>query len=584
VTLSLRGRLFFAYALAVAAALALVSLYTATEARRWVLRRDAEALGRLGASALRELAADPDLWTDWTSAAGRVGAALGCRVTLVDSTGRVVGDTQVPRESLPTVENHAARTEVRAALAGRVGHEVRRSATLGREFLYVGLPARGLPGVAVLRLAEPVVEVERLSRPLQRLSLVAAGLTLAVAMALVYWITGRHAARVGEVERVARRLGEGDLGVRALESPPDEVGRLGRAMNLMAVELRQRLEALERERDEREHVLAHMSDGVVLLDREGRVLHANRSLAGILGLPFPPAPGSAFREQARSPELDELLTAAREGERTVERELRLWTPEQRLVRATATQLLGAEQEALLLVLHDLSEMEILNRVRQDFVANVSHELKTPLTSLRGYAETLLEGGLEDAEHRRRFVEVIRDQAVRLSALVDDLLSLAELERPDVRLKLETLDLRDAVERQAAAFRERAQRSGLALEVIPGPPVKVTGDRARLEQVIANLLDNAVKYTEQGGVQVELGEREGRAWCEVRDTGPGIPPDDQPRVFERFYRVDKARSREKGGTGLGLSIVKHVVLLHHGEVSVRSTVGEGSAFRFAIPLA
>ena len=255
------------------------------------------------------------------------------------------------------------------------------------------------------------------------------------------------------------------------------------------------------------------------------------------------------------------------------------------MRATATPLGGRAASAVLLVLHDLTEIERLNRVRQDFVANVSHELRTPLTSLRGYAETLLDGGLEDVEHREAFVRVIRDQAVRLEALVEDLLSLAELERPGARLRREPLRPARGWRRgrsrrsapRAAQARARARRWSRARRV------PVTADRARLEQVIANLLDNALKYTERGGVtRARSGGDAARAWCEVSDTGPGIPEDDLPRVFERFYRVDKARSREKGGTGLGLSIVKHIVALHGGEVSVSSVAGDGQHVPHRVP--
>jgi two-component system phosphate regulon sensor histidine kinase PhoR len=299
-------------------------------------------------------------------------------------------------------------------------------------------------------------------------------------------------------------------------------------------------------------------------------------------VPLPPGAGSPFLDFARSPELDALLRETREAPHTVERDLRLWTPEQRLVRATATRLTDDESHAVLLVLHDLTEAERLDRIRQDFVANVSHELKTPLTSVRGYAETLLEGGLEDTAHREEFVRVIRDQATRLQDLVEDLLSLAELERPDARLRLESFDLRAAAERQAAGFRDRAAHAGLQLSVEPGAAVMVVADRGRVEQVLANLLDNAVKYTDHGKVTVAVGQGEGFARCEVRDTGPGIAEPDRERIFERFYRVDKARARTKGGTGLGLSIVKHILALHDGAIDVKSAVGSGSTFRFELP--
>jgi two-component system phosphate regulon sensor histidine kinase PhoR len=312
------------------------------------------------------------------------------------------------------------------------------------------------------------------------------------------------------------------------------------------------------------------------------VVHANQSFGGILGLPLAPARGASLRDAVRLPDLDALLEAAERSGTTEERELRFWAPGERVVRATATPLEAGDEHVLVLVLHDLSEAELVDRVRRDFVANVSHELKTPLTSLRGYAETLLDGGLDDVEHREGFVRVIRDQAERLQALVEDLLSLAELERPDARLRLEHFDLRGVVERQMALLRGRAEHAGLAFTLVPGGPVPVSADRARIEQVAANLLDNAVKYTERGGVTVTLGADAAHGWCEVADTGAGIPSDDLARVFERFYRVDKARAREKGGTGLGLSIVKHILALHDGNVSVQSAVGSGSKFRFELP--
>ncbi len=325
-----------------------------------------------------------------------------------------------------------------------------------------------------------------------------------------------------------------------------------------------------------------MSDGVALIGGDGRIAHMNRALAELLGQPLPARPGTPLAEYARVPELDDVLAQVRAAGAPREAEVRLWGPRQRLVRATATALAGPATGAVLVVLHDLSELESLNRVRQDFVANAAHELRTPLTSLRGYAETLLDGGLEDREHREGFVRIIRDQAVRLEELVADLLSLSELERPGATLRLEPFDLREAVMRVTGALRPRALEAGLGFEVEPGGPLEVRADRARIEQVLANLIDNAIKYTERGRVTVRLGADAGRRWCEVADTGPGIPPADQPRIFERFYRVEKGRSREKGGTGLGLSIVKHIVTLHGGSVSVESQAGEGSTFRFEIP--
>ena len=579
-TLSVRARLFLAHLLVVAVALAAVILFAAREERSWVVRRNAEVLERSARQALAHLAAARP--QDLQGAAAQLAATTGYRVTLIDSTGRVRADSNVPRERLADLENHADRPEVRRAMAGGVGRDERHSASIGRDLLYVAIPAVGLPGVAVLRLAEPLTEVARLTRSLVWVLAVVALVILVGMAGVVTWITGRQAERITALETLATRLGAGERGARARELPADEIGRLGRAINRMSRELESRLGDLESERDEREQILAHMSDGVALVDAAGHLVHANRSMAELLGTAWPTAGSPSFREFARSHELEGLLADARRETHPVEIDLRLWTPRQRFVRATATRLSERTDQAVLLVLHDLTEVERLDRVRQDFVANVSHELKTPLTSVRGYAETLLEGGLEDVGHREEFVRIIRDQATRLQDLVEDLLALAELERPDVRLKLEVVDLREIARRQVAHFERRAAVAGLGLAVEEGAPVPVRADRERMVQVFANLLDNALKYTERGRIDVAFGREADLAWCEVRDSGPGIPEADLPRIFERFYRVDKARSREKGGTGLGLSIVKHILALHGGTIVVRSVVGRGSIFRLELP--
>jgi two-component system phosphate regulon sensor histidine kinase PhoR len=579
-SLSLRARLFLGFALVLSAALGAMTLMAARDQREWLLRRHAESLDRAARVVDRELRGDLAAG-DWPEAARALGRALDVRVTLIAREGRVIGDTDVPRDRLGAVENHRDRDEVRAALGGRRGEAVRLSHTLGVEFLYVAHPA-SVGEVAVVRVAEPLSALATLRASLLRLSFAAAAIALLLGLALAYWVAGRNTLRVRDLESVAARLGRGEPGARAQERPADELGRLGRALNQMSGELSARLEALARERDTRERILEHLRDGVALVDEAGHVIHVNHSLASLVGAPLPAEPGTPFHEFVRLPELDGLLREARAEARSVEAAIRVWSPQPRLLQAMATPLPGASG-AVLLVLHDLTEVEAADRIRQDFVANVSHELRTPLTSLRGYAETLLEGGLADAAHREGFVRVIRDQAVRLEALLADLLALAELEHPGARLRLEPLDLREAVARQAAGLRPRAARAGLELTVEEGPAAPVRADRARLDQVIANLLDNAIKYTERGRIDVSLGADGARAWCEVRDTGPGIPREDQPRLFERFYRVDKARSREKGGTGLGLSIVKHIVLLHGGAVSVASEPGAGSTFRFEIPV-
>jgi two-component system phosphate regulon sensor histidine kinase PhoR len=420
-----------------------------------------------------------------------------------------------------------------------------------------------------------------LDAALLRLSLVAGVVALLLSVPLLYGVTGWQAGRVRAIALASERVGEGDFSVRAPERPDDELGRLGAGINRMAAELAARIESLARERDQGSRVLERMVDGVALIDTHGHILRANSALAALLSVE-PPVSGTPLSEFARLPELVTLVETARTSSGPVESAIRAWAPGPKLLRSTAIRLESEGDTAIVLIVHDLTEAERVNRMRQDFVANVSHELRTPLTSMLGYAETLLHGGLEDLEHREGFVRIIRDQTERLQALVDDLLSLAELEQPSTRLRLGPFDLRDAATHELDTVRERAQRAGLALALEAPERIEVVADRPRIEQVLANLLDNALKYTEKGRVTVRVGGNRTRAWCEVADTGVGVPAEDQPRIFERFYRVDKARSRELGGTGLGLSIVKHIVTLHGGEVSVTSTPGRGSSFRFEIP--
>ena len=573
--LSLRARLLVVPTIVVVCAVALLTALEHGAQRRWLIQREQAVLSRTTLEVARN--ADADV-AGWGAAAESLDVRLSLRVTVIARDGRVLADS---RADTSHMENHATRPEVAAALAGRTGFATRRSETVGVEFLYCAVPLER-SGAAVLRLAEPLELVSWLADSLTRVSVAASAVALLVSVLVLAWVSGRFARRLRRLQRVARRIGEGDANARAQESPDDDLGQLGRALNHMHRELDARLEALRSERDARERILAHMSDGVALLDDADRVVHVNHRFAELLAVPLRPEPGTPFTTFTRVPDLAELVAAARRDGRTVERELKPWTTRTQPMRATVTPLEGPGAGPVLLVLHDLSESEALQQMRQDLVANVSHELRTPLTSLRGYAETLLEGGLDDAEHRESFVRIIRDQAIRLQALVEDLLSLAELERPDRTLRCERLDLRELAVDQAGAQRDAARAAGLELVLTPGEPVWVRVDRVRLAQVIANLVDNAIKYTERGGITLSLGVTAGRAWCEVRDSGAGIPADDLPRIFERFYRVDKARSRDKGGTGLGLSIVKHAVALHDGTILVESRVGEGSVFRFELP--
>jgi two-component system phosphate regulon sensor histidine kinase PhoR len=465
------------------------------------------------------------------------------------------------------------------------GWSQRVSHTLGRPFWYAALLLKPpAPPGTILRIAVPE-SILKPQRDAQSFVLLF-GLAIAlISAAVLAWGAARLlSARLGRVVEAAERLGEGDLDARAPEQPEDEIGRTGHALNQMGTRLAQRLAEVRREHDQRELILTQMADGVALVDSEDRLVQANPGLARILGLTRQPASGRLFDEEIRQPALSELLSRAREEGAVVSEELTLFTPAQTVVEATVASLGPPGAASRLLVVHDLSRVKQLERVRQEFVANVSHELKTPLTLIRGSAETLLDGGLEDARHRRDFVEKIDRHALRLQQIVDDLLQLAKLEQPAVKAERREINLAIVARNVAATYEVAATRKGLALRLeLPESGAIALADPELLERALSNLLDNAVKYTPAGEVKLAVGLGERCAYCEVSDTGPGIPPESLPRIFERFYRVDLGRSRELGGTGLGLSIVRHSVELMGGTVQVRSELGSGTTFRIELEI-
>ena len=392
----------------------------------------------------------------------------------------------------------------------------------------------------------------------------------------------RHAdRRLEQMRATAEAIGRGELGMRVPVDSHDELASFGRALNTAAESFERQILALRREGESGDAVITNLKQGGALLSGDLVIRRANERFWSIVGLDRPP--GYARLSATRQPVLEEVAAAALRSGRTVTREISIYVGERAEYEVSVTPIhSGTRADAILLTLEDLRPEREMANLRREFVANVSHELKTPLTSIRGYAETLLQGGLEDEEHRGKFVETIRAQAERLEALVNDLLTLADLERPDTRVDLKDWDLGALVHEIATPFEENASRRGLSLVVEAPARTMVRLDRREIEIALTNLLDNAIKYTERGTVAVRVVPNGDRARVEVTDTGSGIAPEHASRVFERFYRVDRGRSREGGGTGLGLSIVKHAVQLHGGNVGLTSVPGSGSTFWFEIP--
>ncbi|HZV90824.1 MAG TPA: ATP-binding protein [Candidatus Nitrosocosmicus sp.] len=388
--------------------------------------------------------------------------------------------------------------------------------------------------------------------------------------------------RFATVAESAEAQAGGDLASLAPVDEHDEVGQLARALNDLASSHKARVLELRAERDAGESILGHLPLGLALLEPDLTIRHANALFWEMMGLA--PPPGVVRLSAARQPALEQIaLDALRHG-RGLVRDVTLYRGGRREyeARVTPIDVEGSRPESLLLSVEDLGPEKAMAALRREFVANASHELRTPLTSIRGYAETLLGGALEDASHRVRFVETIRDQASRLEALVVDLLELADLERPDAPLDLKDWDLGQIARDLGATFTELAARRGLKVTVEARSGVHARVDRKRLELALRNLLDNAVKYTEAGSITLRVEPVGGdRLRVAVIDTGRGVAAEHLPRLFERFYRVDRGRSRDQGGTGLGLSIVKHVIQLHGGRLGVDSKPGVGSTFWFEI---
>jgi two-component system phosphate regulon sensor histidine kinase PhoR len=543
---------------------------------------------RVQTMTLAHLAADDFAATpaDVQALVERFAKATQRRVTLVRRDGTVVADSDRPAGELP---NHADRAEIRTALHSGHGVDQRPSSSTGRVMLYAAhVPEHELRTSGVVRVAAYVDEIDQQVASVRQVFVTGAVLASLVALVFGAFAMRRAARPLEEMHDVASALSSGDYAARVEEPGDDELGVLGSTLNRLGGDMSERVSALTAGQDRLRAMVAGMVEGVIAVDDSDRITFTNHTARRMLGV----AAGAEVRgerlwEAARVAEVPELLAEARRSDAAAQRELNLLLGGREVVvRAQAHRFADGDRIGVVVVLHDISELRRLERIRRDFVANVSHELKTPLTSIRGYVETLLDGALHDDRNNARFLEKIEQNTLRLSHLVTDLLSLARIEAQEGSLPLERVDLHALVEQTRKRHEPAAvgRDQTLRLESCNGA-LQVLGDREALTQVLDNLVDNALKYTPpEGHITIRLKREPGHAVLEVEDDGIGIPAEDIERVFERFYRVDKARSRAVGGTGLGLSIVKHLVVAMKGEVEVESKVDEGSTFRVRLVLA
>lgn len=567
--------------LAVAFLLIAVTLFVLDfDLGRYTARRQTENVEqRLGAEAqilageLKDLA--PEQVAPWAKLAG---ARARARVTVIDPQGVVLGDSEHDIESM---ENHANRPEIlEAHRTGTKGSSIRHSATLDRDLCYLAIPVNyaGHPDY-VLRLAVPLQDLDVAIAAVRRRILEASLVAAVIALGVAYYFSFFFTRRVGRLRAFAEGLVGAHFSKPPLTIGNDELGALAQSLNRMAAQLREMVERSRVENARRESILSGMLEGVLAVDQGMHVTFCNQSFSRAVGCAYPVPERMPLLDLVRNPELFDALKQALETGKPVKGRFQLSGPASRSLEIQAAPLASPSDPGVIAILHDITDLERLERIRKDFVANVSHELRTPLTAIRGYAETLLDGALEDRENNRRFVEIIKAHAIRLNNISADLLVLSELESGSPAAAPEPISVRAAVESAMRTVQAEARLREVSLEYGQMGDAEVLGDRVRLEQVLVNLLDNAVKFNRPAGaVKVEVARTpEGQARIVITDTGIGIPSGDLPRIFERFYRVDKTRSREVGGTGLGLSIVKHVVERMHGTIKVESLLGKGSKF-------
>lgn len=501
-----------------------------------------------------------------------LGSKIQTRITLIATDGTVLADSQ---EDIRSMENHRHRLEVVEALQGRTGKSIRFSSTANREMLYVAVPLRKDGKITgVIRTSLFLGDVDNL---LTKLNYHVAGVSLGIvliALLAAYLISNSVVRPIRHLTLAARKVASGDFSARVFLKSKDELRTLAESFNRMNEEMEKMFSELGGQKEELKSIIDSLQEGLLVLDKEGRVIRSNESFRRIIGNQA--VEGKFHWEIMRNPRFPELVKKASLGKRKFVEDLTL---AERVFICSVTPLQGGD--GIVSIFYDITEIKHTEKIKKEFVMNVSHELRTPLTAIKGYAETLRKE--VDTATGKKYLETVERNTDRLINIVNDLMLLSSLEERTA-LELEDIDLGSCLENVIRGFDQRLKDKQLSLVIDVKenlPPIKA--DLFKLEQMLVNLLDNAVKYTDRGEVTVSMDVRDRRVHIQVSDTGIGIPKDDIPRIFERFYVVDKSRSRKSGGTGLGLSIVKHIVLLHHGTIDIESVLGKGTTVTVTLPI-
>jgi two-component system, OmpR family, phosphate regulon sensor histidine kinase PhoR len=502
------------------------------------------------------------------------------RLTVIAASGKVLGDSD---DNPADMEDHSNRAEITSALRERYGQSLRPSPTLGQNMMYVAVPVvDDDQPVAVVRTAVFVTDIDRALNNIY-VSIVWAGLIVVLCAAfLSLLISRRISLPITRMKRIAQLFADGQLNIRVPAAEAAELDDLAKALNEMATQLQDRILTITRQRNELKAILSSLAEGVLAVDSRGRIVSVNKAAARLLNIDPIHALGRNVEELVRNVGLQQFVRDTLSSDRPSEGDVSFPGEGGRFFHVQGTSLADPQAECAgaVIVLSDMTRIHRLENLRRDFVANVSHELKTPVTSIQGFVEALLEGGPDESEQRQRYLGIIAKHAERLNAIIDDLLSLSRLEESGEHraLLFEKMRLRPVLEAALELSSVRAEQRGVKLDLSCDDSIEARINAPLLEQAVVNLVDNAAKYSDAGGaVQIAVRQQDKEVAMSVTDTGCGIPQEHLARIFERFYVVDKSRSRKLGGTGLGLAIVKHIALVHGGHVAVESKPGEGTTF-------
>jgi len=580
-------QIYPSYLIVTLLSLSAVFLLSSSVVSRFYHRQTAESLG-LQAVFIEEKVRDLFDGTDLTNLnrqAEMLGSRTPARVTLILPDGTVAGDSEKANKEMG---NHRDRPEVREALAGHTGQSLRYSNTLRKNMMYVAVPVRLSDRVVgVVRVAMPLTAMDQVFQELQH-EIIVGGLVILLLTAVFSLLVSRRISRPLErIKQGAERFADGDFSHRLHLIGSAEIGSLAETMNTMAAQLEERLQTLSKERNQREAVLSSMVEGVLAVDTTGHIISMNKASAQFFSV-FQPetAAGRSLEEVFRNVKLQKFVNEVLEGQETRECEITVQNSKAYYLQARGTNLLGEQglRIGAVVVFNDVSRLRRLENLRRDFVANVSHELKTPITAIKGFVETLLDGAMNQPEEAERFLKIVAKHADRLNAIIEDLLMLSRLEQDGKEgMEMQSAGLFGIMHSAVEVCEQRTAAKNITIQVECPEDLSAVINPPLIEQALINLIGNAVKYSADGkSITLSARVEPGGVILTVADQGYGIEPQHLERLFERFYRVDKGRSRQEGGTGLGLAIVKHIAQAHGGAVSVESTFGEGSIFSIFLP--